>query len=217
MSTEAESGDTPDTESDADEQTDHELPRAFIVEASGPATKTTAVSENIREQEDVDELSISRRIETLEEFSQYYHVRNHTSLKEKVINAILKDETDPTTTAYRYDAADWSVQVDGRVGAFLGVIDVLEDEDIDVGMGTKTMSNTKRADIAKGLADLHVGMLQDSKTPKSAFDSLADNCHQSPLFGPGATLAYLDAKHGAGERLDRYVRRFADDLEENDG
>lgn len=211
MSTTDESGDTPDTTAESTDE--HELPRHFALLASGPATKVRKECETITEREELEEVKVSRRIDTLEEFSTFYGARQNKHWKQKVIGYVLEDSSDGV--AYQYDSRDWSVEIDGRVEAFRGVIDVLDDPDLDVGV--TRMTDSARADIAKRLAEYHLSMtVTDSRGRDGAFADLADDCHSAPMFGPGATLSWLDAKHGGGTLDARYAKQLADQLGDSD-
>lgn len=200
----------PEAESDVEPTAaEAELPRSFLVRASGPVTKETAVSETVTERDETT-MAISRRLETLAEFSTFYDVRSRSGWKAVVIKHLLETEGEDHVE-YSFDAGEWDVLADGRVEAYRGVIDVLADPDLDI--GATSPSGTKRADVARELADLHVGLVHtDVKSEDRAFETLVEDCHREDLFGPGATIAFLDAKHGAGEPFAGYLERFAEEV-----
>lgn len=206
--TETESnGDQPAADAD-----DVELSRPFLVEASGPVTKRTRVSGGLVETEET-EVSIIRRAGTLEAFDAFYSEHNTRDWKKNVIQRLLSEEA-PEDVVYEFHADDWDVQVDGRVDAFRGVIDVLADADLETG-GDPRMGG---ADYSSKLVSYHHSLTEaETLDEDEAFAKVVDDCRQSPLFGPGAAIAELDAKHSARKDLEGYVEQLLEDVRENGG
>lgn len=188
------------------------LQRPFLVEASGPATKRTSVSSGLSEREET-ELSIVRRAGTLAAFDAFYEQRNKRSWKTNIVEKLLSEEV-PENVVYEFDADDWNVQIDGRVVAFHGVIGALADPELDTG-GDPAMGD---ADYSRDLVELHRSLMRSGPYDEAdAFADLVDNCRQSPLFGPGAAIATLDAKHAAREDLEGSIERLYEDVAKNGG
>lgn len=209
----AESATEADTAADqTDDSTETPLPRSFRIRAGGPVTKTTAVTESITECDETT-IQLSRRVTNLDEFARFYDVRTRSNWKRRIIQYLLATEgTDHVD--YDVDPSEWRVCIDGRVEAYRGVIEVLADPDLDI--SATTMTDTAHAAIARELADLHVGLVHtEVKSEDDAFARLARECHREELFGNGATLAHLDAIHGAEDDLVGSVAQFLEDLHDD--
>lgn len=204
-----------DAESNADqpaaESDDVELRRPFLVEASGPAEKIAHVTGSLAEREET-EISIVRSIETLAEFDAFYAERRKTDWKTNVVERLLSEES-PENVGYEFHADEWDVQVDGRVDAFRGVIDALADPDLDTG-GDPCMGD---ADYCRNLVEIRDLVESERYDEDEGFADLVENCRQSPLFGPGAAIAKMDARHAAREDIEGYLEEFLEDVRENEG
>ncbi|AHG00985.1 hypothetical protein HALLA_12205 [Halostagnicola larsenii XH-48] len=134
MSGAAETEDTAAGELESETADGTALPRSFLVEGSGPVTV-------VREHDDVTErtdgeISISRRLETLEAFAMFWYFRDLKNWKRNAIREVLADREDCTT---RYAISDeqleqWDVQVDGRAEAFIGVAETIVDGEVSGGI-----------------------------------------------------------------------------------
>lgn len=211
MSTKPTTDGESNVEQPATESDDVELPRSFLVEASGPVEKVTQVSDGLSEREQT-EVSIVRHADTLSAFDAFYSERNKRSWKTNVVQRLLSEEA-LEDVVYEFDATEWDVQIDGRVGAFRGVIDTLADPDLEIGD-----PYTNDGNYSQVLTDLHRSVATtETRDEDEAFADLVDDCRQSPLFGPGAAIAKLDAKHAEREDLEGYIKRLYEDVHENGG
>ncbi|WP_265109153.1 hypothetical protein [Halosolutus halophilus] len=178
------------------------LPRSFLVEASGPATI-------IREHGDVTErtegeVEISYRIETLEEFGEFWALRNKRHPKQEAINRLLGRQEDDQV---RYDeqAAEWDVQIDVHVQAYFGLAETIVEFDGDL-----DVFDTPDRRFFQRIAN-NIG--------KNVDEFVADFAHDlkpSSLWGPGTRIAELAVKHGNREDLDGAVEALCEALEEDD-
>ena len=98
------------------------LPRSFLVEASGPATI-------VRDHGDITErtegtVEISHRIETLEEFGEFWALRSKRHPERTAVNKLLNAQDEGMGA--RYDqVGEWDVVIDGHVQAFFGVAEAI--------------------------------------------------------------------------------------------
>ncbi|WP_265112250.1 hypothetical protein [Halosolutus halophilus] len=175
------------------------LPRSFLVEASGPATI-------IREHGDVTErtegeVEISYRIETLEEFGEFWALRNKRHPKQKAIHKLLGRQDDDQV---RYDeqVEEWDVQIDGHVQAYFGLAETIVefDGDLDVFDAPDRRFFQRIANnIGKDVDELVAGFAHDLKP--------------SSLWGPGARIAELAVKHGNRENLEGHVEALLKEVD----
>ncbi|SFS63444.1 hypothetical protein [Halostagnicola kamekurae] len=202
MSTEADDTDVADTiNSDTTEGT--ALPRSFLVEGAGPVTV-------VREHGDITErtegeVSITRRLETLDEFAQFWRFRDLRNWKRNAIREVLESRENELL---RYVIDDeqleaWSVQVDGRVQAFVGVAETIVGGQIDpksVTAADHRFESYLRNNTGKDADELTLEFAKDLKG--------------SPLWGPGARLAELVVRHADREDLDGYVAALLEEVDE---
>lgn len=178
------------------------LPRSFLVEGSGPVTV-------IRDRGDVTErtegdVSISRRLETLEGFATFWSFRDLKHWKRNAIREVLEDQED---NSLRYEIDDdqleqWDVQVDGRVEAFIGVAETILDGKVPDDFEAPNQHFLGYVDNPSG-RDVD-GMTLD----------FAKGLKESPLWGPGARLAELVVRHAEREDLEAHVEALLEEVEE---
>ncbi|GAB3669589.1 hypothetical protein [Halopiger thermotolerans] len=180
------------------------LPRSFLVEGSGPVTV-------VRDQGDVverteGEISISRRLETLEGFATFWYFRDLRNWKRNAIREVLKEQEDDSL---RYAISDeqlkeWDVQVDGRAEAFIGVAETIVDGEVSDDFDEPDQRFLGYVDNV-GNRDVDEMTLDFAKDLKL-----------SDLWGPGVRLAELVVRHANREDLEGYTEALLDELEDDD-
>ncbi|QCC60776.1 hypothetical protein NP511_02205 [Natrinema thermotolerans] len=176
------------------------LPRSFLVEGSGPVTV-------VRDQGDVverteGEVTISRRLETLEGFATFWNFRDLKNWKRNAIREVLEDHEDDIT---RYVISDeqleqWDVQADGRAQAFTGVAETIVDDEV---------SDDFEAPSQHFLA--YVDNPADRDVDEMTLD-FAGDLKTSPLWGPGARLAELVVRHANREDLEGHTEALLEEI-----
>lgn len=188
------------------------LPRSFLVEASGPATKRTRVTGDLAESDETT-VEIQHRIETLEEFDRFYEARDKRHWKAVVVKTLLT-EAAPEGVIYEFDADEWDVVVNGRVKSYRGVVEALGDDELEIGATNPTQA--RNGDVSLQLANYHIALVHtETMDQDEVFAKLADDCSKEALFGYGATIAKLDAKHGERENLAAYADALLEAVHEN--
>lgn len=178
------------------------LPRSFLVEGDGPVTV-------IRDHGDVTErvegsVTISRRLETLNEFAQFWRFRDLRHWKRNAIREVLADHEDATV---RYVISDdqleaWDVQVDGCAQAFVGAAETILEDDVgpqSIDAGDHRFTSYLENPTDKDVDELTLDLAKDLKN--------------SPLWGPGARLAELTIRHANREDLEGYIEALAEEVE----
>ncbi|RQG93705.1 hypothetical protein [Natrarchaeobius oligotrophus] len=178
------------------------LPRAFIAEASGPATVVRDRGE-VTERAEVD-LEITHRIETLEEFGEFWALRNKRFPENEAIGTLLEVEPDGARYVIGDDQLDaWDVQVDGHVQAFFGVGEAIVEFDGDLesfDAPNQRFWSRVANNIGHDVDDLVADFARDLKS--------------TSLWGPGAHLAELAVKHGSREGLESYTEALLEEVSE---
>ncbi|MDJ1433559.1 hypothetical protein [Halostagnicola sp. A-GB9-2] len=177
------------------------LPRSLLVEGAGPVTV-------VREHDDVTErtdgeISISRRLETLEAFAMFWYYRDLKNWKRNAIREVLEDYEDGTT---RYVISDeqleqWDVQVDGRAEAFIGVAETIVEDEVADDFDAPNQRFLGYVENPTG-RDVDELTLEFSKDLKA-----------SPLWGPGVRLAELVVRHAERDDLGHYVEALLEEVE----
>jgi hypothetical protein len=186
---------------------DQPLPRSFLVEGEGPVTRITERTDGVVERETVD-VEISRRLETLGEFDEFYRLRSRQEWKQGALVIALDGTADD---GVRYDLSDeqleeWTIQVDGRADAYHGLVETLE----ELAANTGTLGR----DLSHYAESVHDGRTEVD----DAAANLAQDCKRSELFGPGAAIAELAEKHAARKPIAGYAEALVEDLKsEEDG
>lgn len=184
-----------DTE-ETDSQTN--LPHAFVVEASGPAQKK-ATANGVTEI-DTKTLEFVEQVDTLEDFAFYYRQQATINEKNHILDHLLAGASHDTCK-YRLNgrADEWDVTIDGRVEAFVGVADAMVDYENPMECAefdtrfAKTVSNAG-----------------DSMSKDEVVEHITERLRDSDLWGPGADLAFLNAKNAAREDISTDVKQLAE-------
>ncbi|WP_160064539.1 hypothetical protein [Natronorubrum halalkaliphilum] len=178
------------------------LPRSFLVEGSGPVTV-------VRDHGDVTErtegeVSISRRLETLDGFATFWAFRDLRNWKRNAIREVLEDHEDGSL---RYVISDdqleqWDVQVDGRAQAFIGVAETIVDGEVADNFEAPDHRFESYAQNPSGrdVDEMTLDFAKDLKT--------------SPLWGPGTRLAELTIRHSKRDELEHYVGELLEEVSE---
>ncbi|AFZ74589.1 hypothetical protein [Natronobacterium gregoryi] len=176
------------------------LPRSFLVEGSGPVT---AVRDHGDVVERTDgEVSLSRRLKTLDGFATFWSVRDLRHWKRNAIREVLEDyEGDDV----RYVISDeqleeWDVQVDGRADAFVGVAETIVNSEVDdeFDAPNQHFSGYVANPSGRTVDEMTLDLAKDLKT--------------SPLWGPGARLAEVVVRHAEREDLEGYVEGLLEEV-----
>lgn len=227
MSAENDTGDDAGTTDDAptDEHAPPELSRGFVVQASGPVTATATRSANVVEETEAT-ATLERRITDPVLAANLYELHNRQNAKAHAIRLLLNEENADDGVSYDLttdQVEEWTFEVDGAVAAFRDAMETwatwLTAED-----GITGMSGTKHSDLGKKLADkaakwadgiTTVGSADDPHT--GALKDVTEHLHRSEIWGPGASLAYMDARNTLREDVSgKYAEQLHDALTEAD-
>ena len=176
------------------------LPRSFLVEASGPATI-------VRDHGDITErtegtVEISHRIETLEEFGEFWALRSKRHPERTAVNKLLNAQDEGMGA--RYDqVGEWDVVIDGHVQAFFGVAEAIVGFDGDI----EDFDAPNQRFLGRVLNN--IGHDVDTLVADFAQDLIS-----SDLWGPGARLAEIVVKHGNRKDLESDVEALLEEVED---
>lgn len=179
------------------------LPRPFVVEASGPATMVRYRGD-VTERSEV-ELTISHDVTTLEEFGEWWALRNKRFPRKQAIGQLLEDQT-TDGVGYTVDADQreaWDVQIDGHAKAFLGVGKTI----VNFGGDLEKFDAPNRRFLDR-LAN-NIGKDADELVVDFAAD--LESCE---LWGPGARIARLTVEHGNRNDLEHHVEALLEEVRE---
>ena len=206
--TDAESNDArPEDTTEPRAPADEELPRAFLLEASGEVTRLTERADGITEREPVD-VAISRRLETLGAVDRYYAIRDRREWKRAALNHALEALDEEPAVRYCIDDDQleaWTIQVDARADAYRGLVETLEELAANTGRLERELSNYAES--------LHRG----HTNPDDVVANIAQDCKRSELFGAGAAIAELVQAHSNREDVAGYAEALAERLQDTEG
>ncbi|ELY58724.1 hypothetical protein [Natronococcus jeotgali] len=175
------------------------LPRAFVVEASGPATIVRDCG-GVTERTE-GEISITHQIETLEEFGEFWNLRNKRFPKQDAINKLV-GELEDGDVCYEEEPDEWDVLIDGHVQAFYGLAKTIVEFDGDPDLFDAP--NQRYWDrVANNIGHDVDELVQD----------FAKDLKSSKLWGPGARLAELTVKHANRDDLVAHTEALFEEVE----
>ncbi len=181
------------------------LPHSFLVTASGPVTRVTERSDNTIEKVRVD-VSITRRLETLAAFTDFWELRNQRYWKAGAVETLLNSEdADTNYELTREDIEDWDVVADGRVEAFVGLARAMVDYD---------GSDPRGSDLPRTIADRLRLAGEGHRDVDHVVTDFARDLRSSDLWGKGADLAYINVRHAQHEDIESDLERVLEDLQE---
>lgn len=176
-----------------------QLPRSFVVEASGPAT---IVRDRGKVTERTDgEISITHHIETLEEFGEFWGLHTKRHPKRQAVNKLLEDLEDDSV-AYNRDIDEWDVLIDGHIQAFFGLAETIADYDGNIN-DFEASSHRYWEQLANNIGD-------DVDAIVAGFATDLKSCS---VWGPGPRLAELTVKHGDRDDLESYTAALLEEVE----
>ncbi|MFC6764599.1 hypothetical protein [Natrinema soli] len=203
--TTAQPAETPDEAQSLGETTP--LPRRFLATASGPVDRITDYGDETTERVRAD-ISIEYSIKTLEEFATFWSFRDYRSWK----RAALLERQEPDAVTYAVDEDDleaWEVTVDGRVEAFTGLVKTMADYD--------GRDPSCRDAIPHRIAARINGLTDGRQTTDDVLTEFADELHRAELWGLGAHLTLLNARHAHHEPIEQQAVTLARTLSDDRG
>lgn len=180
-----------------------ELPRSFIVEAGGPVTV-------VRENGDVveyteSELTVTRELETLEAFGEFWTIRDNLEWKRHAVDLLLEEYgTDVSGYLINEEQLEtWDVLADGHAQAFFGLGEL-----IAAGVDVEALDDSLSREFANRVAHAR----GDVGEIVAAF---ARDLETSELWGPGAQIAEIAVRHGEREDLEGHVEALLEEVSDD--
>lgn len=225
MSAENDTGGDAGTTDDVttDDHAPPELSHGFVVTASGPVTAKATRTANVVETTEAT-ATLERRITDPVLAANLYELHNRANAKAHAIRLLLNEED--TDDGVSYDLSQeqvdaWEVEIDGRVEAFRDAMETWA-EYLVAEEGITSMSDTKRSELGKTLADKAAKWADELPTHGSkddpqitALKDVTEHLHRSDLWGAGASLAYMDARNTVHDPVGgKYADQLKDALTE---
>ncbi|MFC6764792.1 hypothetical protein [Natrinema soli] len=175
------------------------LPRTFVVEASGTAT-IVRDRDGITERTE-GEISVTHHIETLEEFGEFWDLRNKHYPKRETVDKLL-GELEDGSVHYDEDPDEWDVLIDGHVQAYYGIGEAIVEFDGDLD-SFDAPNQRFWVRVANNIGHDVDDLVKD----------FAKDLKDSELWGPGARLAELTVKHGNRDDLEAHTEALLEEIE----